>query len=387
MDEHLPPVFEFLADLSAPIAHYKVCSTFDSSPEIGSIGRAIELARPKLGGDWVPMVVAAPPIGRYQSFGNLFAIADGVVYRLDRHPTMSTHPVTPMHEADVRTHLAAQTSIPIGLINAVSLADGRASESLQREIDDGAHIVALDVADDAMLLELGRLMWENKGDRILAVGSQGVEYALVRYWREMGMIASDVQSIKVGPAERFAGVSASVSPVTASQLEWAGENGFELIRMDVSAAVDIPQWEREINSTSEQALRCVERGSSPIVYTALGPNDRSILELQATIERSDVPAPVVRERIGDGLGQVLDQLVRGAGITRCAVVGGDTSGHVTRALGIRSLTFLFPMGHATSMMLANTGSLDRPPIEYTLKGGQMGSIDFFGAVRDLNSTI
>jgi len=385
MDEHLPPVFEFLASLSAPIAHYKVCSTFDSSPEVGSIGKAIEIARPTLGGDWIPMVVAAPPIGRYQSFGNLFAVADGVVYRLDRHPTMSTHPVTPMHEADVRTHLAAQTATPVGLVDAVSLANGRASDLLRTEIDDGAHIVALDVMDDAMLLELGRLIWEGKGDRILAVGSQGVEYALVRYWSEMGMISLDAPTIDVEPAERFAGVSASVSPVTAAQLEWAGGNGFEMIRMNVSAAVDFPQWEREINITSEQALRCVDNGGSPIVYTALGPNDRSVVELKASIERSDVPAPVVRERIGNGLGQVLDRLVRGAGITRCAVVGGDTSGHVTRALGIRSLTFLSAMGHATSMMLADTGSPERPTFEYTLKGGQMGAIDFFGAARDLST--
>jgi len=42
MDAHLPPVFHKLAALGAPIAHYKVCSTFDSAPHVGSIGRAIE---------------------------------------------------------------------------------------------------------------------------------------------------------------------------------------------------------------------------------------------------------------------------------------------------------------------------------------------------------
>ena len=37
MDAALPAVFDALAALGAPIVHYKVCSTFDSSPAIGSM--------------------------------------------------------------------------------------------------------------------------------------------------------------------------------------------------------------------------------------------------------------------------------------------------------------------------------------------------------------
>ncbi|MDF2999211.1 MAG: type effector Hrp-dependent outer, partial [Xanthobacteraceae bacterium] len=77
MAKHLPPVFRQLAALNAPISHYKVCSTFDSAPHVGSIGKAIELAEPILGGAWHPLVVGAPAIARYQAFGNLFAGIDG----------------------------------------------------------------------------------------------------------------------------------------------------------------------------------------------------------------------------------------------------------------------------------------------------------------------
>jgi uncharacterized protein YgbK (DUF1537 family) len=40
MDRHLPPVFRALATMGAPVSHYKVCSTLDSAPHVGSIGRA-----------------------------------------------------------------------------------------------------------------------------------------------------------------------------------------------------------------------------------------------------------------------------------------------------------------------------------------------------------
>ena len=77
MDRHLPPIYELLRALGAPIAHYKVCSTFDSAPHVGSIGRAIDLGTPVLGGAWTPVVVGDPGMGRYQAFGSLFAVANG----------------------------------------------------------------------------------------------------------------------------------------------------------------------------------------------------------------------------------------------------------------------------------------------------------------------
>ena len=91
--------------------HYKVCSTFDSSPTSARSAAPSTSACAIHAG---PLVAAAssraPRMGRYQAFGNLFAAVDGAVYRLDRHPTMSRHPVTPMDEADLRLHLARQTS-------------------------------------------------------------------------------------------------------------------------------------------------------------------------------------------------------------------------------------------------------------------------------------
>src|SRR4051794_13194554 len=98
MDEALPPVFERLAGLGPRVFHYKVCSTFDSSPEVGSIGRALDIGQRVFASRFVPMVVGVPALGRYCLFGNLFATAGAATFRLDRHPTMRRHPVTPMDE-------------------------------------------------------------------------------------------------------------------------------------------------------------------------------------------------------------------------------------------------------------------------------------------------
>jgi len=108
MAQNLPPAFRALAELCGGILHYKVCSTLDSSPHIGSIGKAIEIGAQVMNVDRVPILVAAPQMRRYQCFGHLFAGMGGEVFRLDRHPVMRRHPVTPMFESDVARHLGRQ---------------------------------------------------------------------------------------------------------------------------------------------------------------------------------------------------------------------------------------------------------------------------------------
>src|SRR5688500_4005655 len=58
MERTLHPAFEAMRACGAPIVHYKVCSTFDSSPTIGSIGRAIAVGLEVFGSGIVPGVVA-----------------------------------------------------------------------------------------------------------------------------------------------------------------------------------------------------------------------------------------------------------------------------------------------------------------------------------------
>src|SRR5690606_10773441 len=86
MDVHLAQAFGWLKTLDAALCHYKVCSTFDSAPHVGNIGRAIEIGRMIFGGGPVPLIVGAPQIRRFTAFGELFAAYSESNYRIDRHP-------------------------------------------------------------------------------------------------------------------------------------------------------------------------------------------------------------------------------------------------------------------------------------------------------------
>src|SRR5262245_19876129 len=70
MDAHLKPILRELWSLGAPLTHYKVCSTFDSAPEVGSIGHVADLAHVHLApGQTFSVLAAAPPLRRYTVFG------------------------------------------------------------------------------------------------------------------------------------------------------------------------------------------------------------------------------------------------------------------------------------------------------------------------------
>lgn len=381
MRSTLPPIFEALRALHAPITQYKICSTFDSSPEIGSIGAAIDIGAPILGDDWIPLVAAAPAIRRYQAFGNLFTRVGATAHRLDRDPTMSRHPVTPMHEADVQLHLASQTARPIGLVDLVAMKTETADAALAAERARGAEIIALDVLDDETLGEAGRLIWQNRGSRLFAVGSQGLQYALIEHWRRQGLVQARDGGAGAGRADHLAIVSGSCSPVTARQIDWAEAHGFRPIRIDAALAVDERAWSGEIDRAATEALGILGSGADPILYTAKGPDDPSLAAFREALERSRRPAEDVSQRVGEGLGRILDRVLREAHLRRGVIAGGDTSGHGALVLGIYALTALAPTVPGAALFRAHSDHLAHDGLEIALKGGQMGTEDYFGRIR------
>jgi 3-oxoisoapionate kinase len=382
MDENLPSVFELLATTGAPVVHYKVCSTFDSAPHLGSIGHAIEIATRRFSG-FMPMIVADPGMGRYQAAGNLFAAAHDAVYRLDRHPVMSRHPVTPMDEADLGRHLARQTDRKIGLIDFVAMKRRDCDAQLAEQLAAGAQIVSIDVLDIETLIEAGRLVWEH-GDSalpIFGVGSQGFEAALVAYWIQSGLIPPPKSAIGAKPVDRIACVSGSISPVTAAQIAHARDHGFATIALDAARAVDPTEWKREIGRAVDLALAELGAGKDALVYSAAGPDDPAVASWKAAVAASGIAPEIVNERMGAGLGAILDQILQKSALTRAVISGGDTSGRAASMLGIEALTAIVPLAPGSPLCRAHAARPDRDGLEIALKGGQVGAPDFFVAAK------
>lgn len=375
MSDNLGPAFAWLKSLDAAICHYKVCSTFDSSPAIGNIGKAIEIGRETFEQDCVPVIVGAPQLKRYTAFGHLFAAYQGKVYRIDRHPVMSRHPVTPMAEADLTIHLAAQTDLSIRLAD-LAMTAGDATAGIDALLEDKPGILLVDVDGPASQEIAGEQVWRLRGDRGLFVaGSSGIEYALLHAWEREGLTSGKVEFPLPGAVERLAVVSGSVSPTTERQIRNATENGFDAIPVDPLALVG-ESGDAAIETAVASGLSALKSGRSVILHTALGPSaDRG-----TEIDR----IPEARHRLGIRLGIILRRLVEAEKLTRAVIAGGDTSSHALSELRVEALTTLLPLPQTPGSPLCTAHGSYAPTngLQIALKGGQVGSDGYFAQIRD-----
>ncbi len=380
MGRRLPGAFAALRRTGAPILHYKVCSTLDSATHVGSIGHAADLAMGR--DDAAPLLVAAPQIGRWQAFGTLFAMADGAPVRLDRHPTMSVHPVTPMDEADVRRHLARQTDRGVGLVDLLALKRGEGARAFAAERDAGRSIVALDVVDDETLEAAGRTIWQVAPEHGgFVIGSQGVEYALVATWRVQGLLPEAPLRPSARAVDRIAVVSGSCAPVTAGQIARAEADGFAAVTLDAATAVDARAFAAECDRAGNDALQALGEGQSPIVATARGPDDPAVARVRTATASAGLSASEVSARIGEGLGSILARIVREARPERLAIAGGDTSSVAAGALGHWALGAVAPCAPGVPILRGYGDDPATDGIEIALKGGQMGPPTIFADLR------
>ncbi len=384
MDRELPPILAALAATGAPVVHYKVCSTLDSAPHVGSIGRAIDLGRATIGAGWVPCLIAAPVMRRYQAFGHLFAGTPEGVFRLDRHPVMATHPVTPMGEADVARHLSQQTACRFGAITIEDL-DTDPAAALARQLAQGAQVVTIDAMTQAHMARGGALIWPDSAadqrfaDQRFVVGSQGVEYALTAHWRDAGLIPAQDRDASAGAVDRILAVSGSVSPITAAQITHAEAHGFAIIALDVGAVM---RGDATAEAQAVQAaMDALARGLDPLICSARGPDDPAISAMHAARDAAGLSDEDANARIGAALGRCLKRLLKDTGIRRAVISGGDTSGHAARQLDIFAVTALAPTIPGAALLAAHSDDPALAGLQLALKGGQMGSPDYFGWIK------
>jgi uncharacterized protein YgbK (DUF1537 family) len=354
MRAELAPVAALFRRLGARVLHYKTCSTFDSAPEVGSIGVAIDTLRPAVDAPWTAIVGGQPDLERYCLFGHLFAAAGsgGEVHRIDRHPTMSRHPVTPMHEADLRRHLALQ-----GLADVRSLSYPQYAHDFEAWRAPASGAVLFDVAENAHLQAIGRALWpQAEAASLLAVGPSSVVQALAPQLATVSHTPARVSPAR-GPVLVLAG---SLSPVTARQV--AAARSFETVWLDPQRLVIDARARTEaigrvcaLLAQGRHVLACTVRpGAAPVSDT--GVSARALA------------------RAG---GELLAGVLAATPLTRVGVAGGDTSSHAVQALDAWGLSYRASLAPGVALCRLHSESPGLDGLEIALKGGQMGGEDFF----------
>ncbi|MCI0755413.1 four-carbon acid sugar kinase family protein [Teichococcus vastitatis] len=358
MAAELAPVGRFFRDLGVRMMHYKCCSTFDSASEVGSIGSAVATLRPFFSNPFRPIVGGQPNLGRYTLFGHLFAAAGtgAAVHRIDRHPTMRAHPVTPMAEADLRLHLAAQGLDAVNL-PYLSYDHGELATEmlLDRLLAAEPDAVLMDVSREADLAAIGHLL-RSRSLRapLLAVGPSGVAQA----WCAGTAIGPGraVLGRKAGPVLVLAG---SLSPVTRRQVAEATD--YRCLTVDPAVLIDDAAGAA---ATTAEACRLLRAGEDLLIVTQ-SPGD----------------AAPASDKVAAATATLLAQIMQQHPVRRLGIAGGDTSSFGTRALDLWGLSHVGSLAPGIALCHGHSDNPVLDGLEVMLKGGQMGAPDLLARFR------
>jgi uncharacterized protein YgbK (DUF1537 family) len=337
---------------------FKYCSTFDSTDK-GNIGPVADALLDALGEDFTLACPAFPENGRTIFRGNLF-VGDVLL----SESGMQNHPLTPMTDPDLVRVLQRQTKSKVGLIAYDVIAKG--PQAVRDRIavlrNEGVRMAVADAVSDADLYVLG----EACADLKLITGGSGIALGLPNNFRAANLLteaghASDLPRIE-GKSVVLAG---SASKATNEQVaEWrASKPSFRIDPLALSRGEPVV----------EQAVAFAARhgDETVLIYATSTPDEVKAVQKELGVDQAG-------HLVEQALASIASRL-RDVGVRKFVVAGGETSGAVVQALGVKSLR----IGAQIDPGVPATQSIGEEPLALALKSGNFGTKDFF--VKALNS--
>lgn len=329
---------------------FKYCSTFDSIPE-GNIGQVAEALAARLGVSGVVACPAFPAAGRRLYQGHLF-VGD----RLLNESGMEAHPLTPMTDPDVKRWLTRQCRRPVGLVDWHRVRQGAQTVrgDLAKAAQDGVCLVIADALTDEDLLILAAACAEAP----LLTGSSGIALGLPHNFIASGRARGsrpDVPSVS-GPEAILVG---SCSRTTLAQIDFHAKQ-HPVLAIDATAVM-----EDRFSSVDIVTFVRDHTGRAPLVHSSA--DESAVERLQKRHGRA-----VVANRLERLFAEAASALVD-SGVRRIVVGGGETSGAVVSALGLRSFRIGPEIDPGVPILVSDTD----PGLALALKSGNFGGRDFF----------
>ncbi len=341
---------DWLRRRDARHVYFKICSTFDSTPA-GNIGPVGDALCDAIGARLNVVTPAYPRNARTVYQGHLF-----VGEALLSDTGMRTHPLTPMTDSNLVRVLGSQTACRVGLLPSAVVAQGKEAVAAKLAAlgDEGCRHVIADAIDDAQLQALGAAITP----QMLATGGAGLAAGMAAALRPKAE-TSRAAAIDWprGPGVILAG---SCSTATLGQLAKV-KDALPQRQLDpIALAKDAGTTQATIDWAMQQL------GDKPVLIYASAPPEQ-VAAAQAELGRERA-AQVVE----DALRRIATALA-GAGVKRFVVAGGETSGAVVEALGVRALA----IGPEIAPGVPWTRAADGKPYALALKSGNFGGPDFF----------
>ncbi|MCC8404025.1 four-carbon acid sugar kinase family protein [Paraburkholderia sp. MMS20-SJTN17] len=346
---------------------FKYCSTFDST-DAGNIGPVTDALLKTLSGEFAGRAAftiacpAFPENGRTIFRGHLF-VGDALL----NESGMENHPLTPMRDANLVRVLQRQTQSKIGLVryDAVARGDAAVRAAFDALRADGVRIAIADAVSDADLHTLGAAC----ADLALITGGSGVALGLPANFRRAGLLGEPANAAQLPRVEGLSAVLAgSASKATNAQVAaWcATRPAFRLDPLAAARGADV------VGEALEFAQQRFVHAEPALIYATATPDEVKTVQRELGVNEAGHLVETMMASIARGL--------RERGVRKFVVAGGETSGAVVQALGVRMLR----IGAQIDPGVPATATTDAQPLALALKSGNFGATDFFDkALRHL----
>ncbi|QOR39039.1 four-carbon acid sugar kinase family protein [Billgrantia diversa] len=337
---------------------FKYCSTFDST-DAGNIGPVADALLEYLGSTQTVMVPAFPANGRTVYQGHLF-VGD----RLLNESGMEHHPLNPMSDSNLVRVLGRQSPHPVGLAPRSILARGAQAtrEHLESLADRGMRHVICDTLDEHDLDVLAEALV----DYPLVTGGSGLGQALPAQYRRRDWLEEVAEPGRLSSPNGGALVlSGSCSRATLGQVSRFLER-HPGIGLDPLA---LAEGEGHMEHALAFAREHLVAGGPVLVYASADPERVQAAQAALGIEQAG-------RLVEQAMGQLARALVDDEDVGRLVVAGGETSGAVVSALGIRQLRIGGQIDPGVPWTQAPLSGRDTP-LSLALKSGNFGCEDFF----------
>ena len=176
----------------------------------------------------------------------------------------------------------------MGLIDLVDIVKS-ASEimaKLNAEIAEGKAIIFFDAMYESQMIMIGEVLDQKAGENspLFSVGSSGIEKALGDLWAKQGIFSPRTQWEPLSECKPMLVLSGSVSPITASQIDWAVKHGFKEIAVDAQL-METENFAPFISAYQKKIVACLQKGKSVIVHTSKGPGDSRISQIESVLNK------------------------------------------------------------------------------------------------------
>jgi uncharacterized protein YgbK (DUF1537 family) len=345
---------EALRQAGATHFFFKYCSTFDSTDE-GNIGNVAEALLSFTGSALTLACPAFPANGRTVYQGHLFV--NGVPLH---ESSMKDHPLTPMRDSNLVRVLQRQTALPVGLVPFEDVEAGveAVKKAFARAKAAGNRIVIVDAITDQHLRTIGSAA----ADMPLITGGSGVAMGLPAAYRQQEQVpASRAKDRFASPEGKAAILAGSCSSATQRQVEVAIADGFPALRVDPIALASGAVSVRSV----EEWIEAQDQRKPILIYSTATPDD--VKDVQSKLGRMNA-GELVEAFLAD-----VARLLPQKGFTRLIVAGGETSGAVVGALGVKALA----IGPEIDPGVPWTRTLSGNDLALALKSGNFGAPDFF----------